>query len=262
MLDVDAELGEDLTDEQRMLARRVCRARLLQVPAGRWPFAPQRDRLGFLLIDGIVCREVSIVDRHSLELLGTGDVVTPVPASEWPQLGPDRWITAVTDVIAVALDARFIRAAARWPELMVSLQRRIEAQRMRLQVQGLITHLPRAEHRLLLVLWHLAGRLGRVTTAGIVIPLYLTHDLLGQLIAARRSTVTLAVGRAEQDGWLVRRDDGLWLLPPRAEQLVDSLTGVRAPRSNGETLMLHQRSHELARAAQAVRASVRQRVRD
>lgn len=66
-------------------------------------------------------------------------------------------------MILVVLGESFIGAAARWPSLLATVQRRLEAQRESLAIQGLIAHLPRAEHRLLLMLWHLAERWGYVT---------------------------------------------------------------------------------------------------
>lgn len=51
-------------------------------------------------------------------------------------------------------------------------------------LQGLAAHLPRVEDRLLLTLWMLAERCGRVTPEGIVLPLALSHEALGRLAAA------------------------------------------------------------------------------
>jgi CRP/FNR family transcriptional regulator, cyclic AMP receptor protein len=75
-----------------------------------------------------------------------------------------------------------------------------------LAVNMAIAHYPRIDHRLLLLLWHLADRWGRVTAAGTRIPLRLTHALLADLVAARRTSVTTALAQLEDEGHLYRDD--------------------------------------------------------
>jgi hypothetical protein len=78
-----------------------------------------------------------------------------------------------------------------------------------------ICQLPRVEDRVLAMMWLLAEAWGRVTSSGTVLPVALTHDVLGELIGARRSTVTLALKELAEEGALFRQD-GEWLLlkPP------------------------------------------------
>ena len=47
---------------------------------------------------------------------------------------------------------------------------------------------------------------------GIVVPLVLSHRLIGELVGARRPTVSTALAELARDGQLSRRDDGTWLL--------------------------------------------------
>jgi hypothetical protein len=138
-------------------------------------------------------------------------------------------LTAVIDSELLALAGRFLTAAARWPCLMTSMQARLENQRAHLAVEGLIAHIPRVEHRLLLMLWHLADRWGRVTPEGTAIPLALSHDLLSQLAAARRSTTTIALSALERDGRIARLDDGSWLLTTAAERMVQAIAKTMRP---------------------------------
>jgi CRP-like cAMP-binding protein len=79
-----------------------------------------------------------------------------------------------------------------------------------------IAHHQRVEERLLLTLWHLADRWGRVSPDGIVVPLPLPHQRLADLVGAHRPSVTTAMGELVRAGRLSRRDDGVWLLhgPP------------------------------------------------
>ncbi len=66
------------------------------------------------------------------------------------------------------------------------------------------------------LMWLLAESWGRVTPAGIRLPLSLSHEVLGGLVGARRSTVTIALGKLAEGGSLIRQGDE-WLilkLPP------------------------------------------------
>jgi CRP-like cAMP-binding protein len=124
-------------------------------------------------------------------------------------------------VLAI-LDERFAMAARRWPTLAMQLQARLLAQAERQSVQLAIARLPRVEQRVVAVLWTLAERWGRVTSEGYLVPLRLTHESLGQLVGARRPTVSLALTDLIEQGTVVRRPDGTWLLP-------DTSLGVLTP---------------------------------
>ena len=55
-----------------------------------------------------------------------------------------------------------------------------------------------------------------------IVPLALTHRILGQLVGARRPTVSTALAELAERGELIRRPDGSWLLrgdPPDAQSL-------------------------------------------
>ena len=47
---------------------------------------------------------------------------------------------------------------------------------------------------------------------GIAVPLALSHRLIGELVGARRPTVSSALAELARDRQLVRRNDGTWLL--------------------------------------------------
>jgi CRP/FNR family transcriptional regulator, cyclic AMP receptor protein len=44
------------------------------------------------------------------------------------------------------------------------------------------------------------------------VPLRISHRLLGQLVGARRPTISSAIGQLAASGELVRRADGTWLV--------------------------------------------------
>ena len=87
-----------------------------------------------------------------------------------------------------------------------------------LAVSLAIAYHQRVDDRLMLTLWHLAERWGRVRSEGIVVPLPLSHQRLADLIGAHRPSVTTALGKLAREGSLSRRENGDWVLhglPPR-----------------------------------------------
>ncbi|MGN6168667.1 MAG: hypothetical protein ACTHQQ_10930 [Solirubrobacteraceae bacterium] len=212
-----------------------------------------------MIIDGLLARELWLRDRCIVELLGRGDVLQPPLAAELPRLATETRLTAVSDLVMLILGQPFISAAARWPTLLCALQRRLEAQRETLAVQGLIAHLPNAQHRLLTMLWHLADRWGYVTPEGIVLPWPLSHEILGGLIAASRPTVTIALrGLEAATPFTVARTDSL-LLTATAQRMINAI--ARPPtvtHSIGEQLMLYRRTSETIAETRALHAEAKQ----
>ena len=152
----------------------------------------------------------------------------------------------------------FVRAAARWPCLLEAVLGRLEAQRERLALQGLIAHLARAEDRVLLALWLLGNRWGQMTPDGTLLSLALTHDLLGQLTASRRSTVTIAVSALESGGSIRRLGNGSWLLTEQAGRDVALFARTSSAAVLGESFVLRQRLAETRNEARALRAEALQ----
>ncbi len=65
--------------------------------------------------------------------------------------------------------------------------------------------------RIALLLWHLAERWGIVELDGILVPLPLTHRLIGQLVGAERPSVSHALGRLTSAGLVTRKASGMVL---------------------------------------------------
>jgi CRP-like cAMP-binding protein len=110
------------------------------------------------------------------------------------------------------LDRRFATVASRWPALLDVILRRSVMRERAAGFLRAVTHLTRVDDRLLVVMWFLAERWGRVRPEGVVLPLKLTHQLLAALVGAKRPSVTTALGELTNAGLLERRDDGSWLL--------------------------------------------------
>jgi CRP/FNR family transcriptional regulator, cyclic AMP receptor protein len=217
LLESDPDLGALLTPERRAEAEDALVVRVLRLPVGTWDVSPlarnSAGHLGLLLLDGVIARDVVVADNVSAELVGPGDVIRPWQAGgddallpvevEWSVLSPTR--------LAV-LDRSFAIRSARWPEVTAALFDRLGERSLRLATHQAISQLTRVDRRLLALLWHLAERWGRVSGNGVVVPLALTHRILGQLVGARRPTVSTALGELATREELIRRPDGSWLL--------------------------------------------------
>ena len=173
----------------------------------------QLGRIGLLVLDGVISRELIIADTVSVELLGPGDLIRPWPAADRTRLlrVDVRWWVLSSTTVAV-LDRRVAAELAAWPEIVARLLDRLTERSERLAITQAISQLTRVDRRLLALFWHLAERWGRVGTDGVVIPLALTHRMLGQLVGAARPTISTALSELRERDELVRRPDGSWLL--------------------------------------------------
>jgi CRP/FNR family transcriptional regulator, cyclic AMP receptor protein len=227
ILELDPELGLRIPAAEISRARRELVARVLALPTGPWD-VPQAEgshgRLGFLILEGLLGRDLMLAGRTATELLGEGDVVQPWVAHRDDGLVRYRvgW-TVLTPVRLAILDEVFARSLARWPSLMSTLLERAVRRTHRMSIHAALLQLSPVETRLLVLFWHLAERWGRVTPAGIALRLRLPHALLGQLVGCQRASVTTALQHIYATGELARRVDGTWLLtgsPP------DELTSI------------------------------------
>ena len=184
-----------------------------------------------MIVDGLLSRDVEVLGRRCVELLGHGDVMRPW---QWDDEGSHvraevGWVVLEPARLAV-LDQGLVTRMAPWPQLGLELFNRGTRRAHALAVALAIAHHPRVDDRLLLTLWHLAERWGRVTPEGIVVPLPLSHQRLADLVGAHRPSVTTAMGELTRSGAISRRDEGHWVLhgePPeqlRGHRLAAALT--------------------------------------
>ena len=217
LLDLDPDLGRALAPVRLEAARRELQLRVFGVEAGpcHLETAASGDNgwLGFLVVDGLLARELLAHDVASMELLGAGDLLRPWDESADPELleAVVRWSALARARLAV-LDQHVAARLARYPEIHCALLERCMWRTRRLAVLQAISQLNRVDRRVLALLWHLAERWGRVTPDGVAVPLALSHRMLGQLVGARRPTVSTAMAVLARAGEVVRADDGSWLL--------------------------------------------------
>jgi hypothetical protein len=235
IVDADPDLAELLDEGEVEKARREALARVQQLSTGAWAAdaAHQADRhhRGYLIIDGLLSREVDVLGRRCVELIGPADVMRPW---SWDEEGSHvraevGWMVLEPTRLAV-LDHGLVVRTVPWPQLGVELFNRGTRRAHHLAVALAITHHQRVDDRLVLTLWHLAERWGRVHSDGVVLPLPLGHERLADLVGAQRPTVTSALGELTRAGAISRREGGEWVLhgaPPeqlRHHKLVAALT--------------------------------------
>lgn len=235
IVDADADLSELLSGDELERARREALARVQWLSEGEWNAAAALERdahhRGFLIVDGLVSRTVDVLGRRCVELVGPGDVMRPW---QWDEEGSHvraevGWTVLEPTRLAV-LDHGLVVRIVPWPQLGVELFNRGTRRAHHLAVALAIAHHPRVEDRLLLTLWHLAERWGRVHRDGVVVPLPLGHQRLADLVGAHRPSVTTALGALSKAGSVSRRANGDWVLhgaPPeqlRHHRLVAALT--------------------------------------
>lgn len=232
----DANLREAIPTADRDKATDECIAAVTRLPAGRWSRAEvdiMPDGIGLLVLHGLLIRHVQLGGRFSAELLGEGDILRPwqLPkarptlryTTDWRVLEPTR--------LAV-LDGRVARRFAHYPELTGRLAARALERSRRLAVNMAIVHQPRVQMRVHMLLWHLADRWGYVRPEGTLLPLHITHDVLADLVAARRPTVSSALSRLARDRLVRPGKDGWLLLGGPPEELLgrQGLSTASGPR--------------------------------
>ncbi|MBV9002563.1 MAG: hypothetical protein JO304_26140, partial [Solirubrobacterales bacterium] len=126
LVDADPDLAEMLDKEERERARRHALTRVKALSVGEWDalvaHQPDIHHRGFLVISGLLAREVEVLDRRCVELLGHGDVLRPW---SWDTEGSHvraevGWMVLEPTRLAV-LDHGLVRRINPWPELGLEL---------------------------------------------------------------------------------------------------------------------------------------------
>lgn len=230
VLDLDADLADELGTEVRRLARAAATATVIEVDPGLLAMSDWLRRVGrgpgVLVVDGVLTLSIRVGDRLSAELIGAGDLIQPLWDGEIDLLlsATPSW-RALTPMRLAILDGAFTRRVRFWPELGHALLRRVGHRAVNLNIQRAIAAQPRLEVRLALLFWHLAGRWGKVEPGGVRLPLPLTHQLLGQLIAAERPSVSHALARLAHGGLVTGHGDEWHLHGALEDQLPVMVAG-------------------------------------
>jgi CRP/FNR family transcriptional regulator, cyclic AMP receptor protein len=233
LFEVDPDLIEHLDPDQAALARSrvIARSTILRAGDGDpWRLIASPDaKLGVLVIDGLLTRNVTLLGRTTMHLVGSGDVVRPWDDElERPSIPRTVGWTVHLPTRVALLDERVIA----WPGIATALVKRSLHRAQWLENHLAILENPRVSVRLLLLFWQLADRWGTVGPDGVTVPLRLTHRTLGRLVRAQRPSITASLHEMAALGLLVRRADGTWLLRGEPSGQLRLLGGSAAlPRS-------------------------------
>jgi CRP-like cAMP-binding protein len=225
LLDADPDLADAIPVEQLAMAGAALSVPLVELDAGPWdPEDGSPSIAGFLVVEGVLLREVTTGDVGAMELLGPGDIIVPTAAEAGTAFvnAEVRWLALLPSQHAV-LHRDLFRRLCDWPDVLATIFRRGAERSARQAVMQAICHQPRVDARLRGLFWHLAERWGRVTSGGVVLPLRLTHESLARLVGAQRPTVSTALKSLQEAGEISRRRDGAWVLLPESQERLESL---------------------------------------
>ncbi len=219
----DPDLSDGLTGERLGASIRDCVAETCERPPGPWSppdeIGDMRFGLGLLIVDGLIARRVGVAGRFGAELLGDGDLLNPFRREDMETSLPRtaKWRVLRRTRMAI-LDSAFAVRASRYPEVTSALFDRALRRSRHVAVNMAIIQQPRIDLRLHMLFWELADRWGTMHHDGVHLRMHLTHAMLADLVAARRPTVTKALGELAHRSAVVWTGTD-WLLPgePPAE---------------------------------------------
>jgi CRP-like cAMP-binding protein len=242
VLDEDLELAAVVDPPTFQQARLAAVAPLIEVPRGPWePPSVSHERrkdFGLLILDGLLVRQLELAGRCFVELRGAEDLLRPWDdATEVTSVNAQVSWTARRPTRLAWLDGDFASNISEWPEITAMLLARATRRGRLLSFRLAILELRHVDLRVLLLLWHLADRWGRVGPEGVRLDLDLTHDLIGHMIGAHRTSVTVALRKLCDAGRLVK-DGRHWVLlgpPPQdaRDTTKDSPHGVTSSPGPG-----------------------------
>jgi CRP/FNR family transcriptional regulator, cyclic AMP receptor protein len=214
LLDADPELGQRLDSAELRAARARLVVATLFLDPGPWhPDRAERPpgHLGFLILDGMIVREVQVGGGKALELLNSGDLLRPW-LEDAASFVDARW-TVISPVRLAVLDPPTAAALSRWPAVIEELIDRGMRRSRSLAVSAAVQSLRGVDERLWVLFWHLAERWGKREADGaVILPLDLTHETLAILVGARRPSVSTAISRLTKRGWVERVQGTGWRL--------------------------------------------------
>jgi hypothetical protein len=217
LLEVDPDLGSGLDPDAFATAEDELLVRTVEAPRGAWDleqtWAATHAEMALLMLDGVIARDAGVGRRVSLEILGQGDALRPWPKDRHAEALKIRLRFNVMEPARFAiLDGAFVQRAARWPVVLGQIAGRLMGRATSASLRLLIHQVVRIDDRVLLSLWGLAERFGRVTPEGILIPVPINHTMMARFVGAQRPTVSQAVGELTRRGEVARLEDGSWLL--------------------------------------------------
>lgn len=213
LLDRDPDLAAGLEGERLAVARAELVASVLRLPRGEWHpdrTPPAGEHLGLLLVDGLMVREIRVAGARGIELLGAGELLRPWD-EDAASFVEGSW-RVIEPVLMAELEPFVATRLSRYPAVLSTLVGRVMRRCRSIAALAAIESFASLEDRLLVLFWQLAELTGERAGDRVLVPLRLTHQMLADLVGARRPSVSLALGRLAEEG-LVLKDEQGWQLP-------------------------------------------------
>lgn len=168
------------------------------------PGAAMTGPLGFVSAGRMaIVVDVEAGRRRTIALLQEGDAIV-LPAGGWPG-APGARARAATDAELMVLARPLAGVIGGDAPLAEWIARAVAAAVADRELSVAIALEPRLERRLILKLRQLAERWGKVTHEGVRLDLRVTHQELGDMIGAARESITVALGRLQEQGDIIVR---------------------------------------------------------
>jgi CRP/FNR family transcriptional regulator, cyclic AMP receptor protein len=237
LLEAASWLGRGLDDEALQTARATVVVPMTRHEVGPWEWLDSPCAVGLLILEGRIARGLRVegTTSHGIEMLGAGDLLRPWTfegeSSSFP--ASEDW-TVLSDLECAVLNLDYVKATLRWPRIGINLLDSVIERSRSLSYLLTARQAPRLEARILLTLWHLADRWGRVNDDGVVLDLpKLTHEMIANMIAARRPSVTSGLRRLRDLGLVDVQSRGRWLLRGDPASALELVSGGASP-AHGE----------------------------
>jgi CRP/FNR family transcriptional regulator, cyclic AMP receptor protein len=181
----------------------------VSVGPGRWEPWTGGDKRGAhaaLVVEGMLCRTVTIGRQASTEVIGPGDVVRP-----WDEVDGVSWFVVERSEL-VLIDDDVMRSLGDRPDLVAQLVTQGMQRSHSYATLVASSRVKRVDLRLLALFRQLAARWGKVGPDGVVVPLNLTHAQLASIVGAHRPSVTSALSRLAERGVVRRHSESGYVL--------------------------------------------------
>lgn len=237
LMDLDDDLAQECDPEVRAAARSMTAVRVREAEVGSCDLEPWFKEVahgpGLLILDGLIAISTCVGDREACELVGGGDLLQHFEPRAEELIAQTESCQALAATSFALLDETFAARSGSCPQVGVALLRRAARRAAEADTLRAIASHPRLEVRLVLVLWHLASRWGKVVPDGIRLSMPLTHRLLGQLVSAERPSISHAMHRLAQSELVVGTAGDLLLygsLESHFQVLREPLRQIHPPR--------------------------------
>lgn len=231
LLDALPTLADALSGEAREWAEEHLELPILELDSGiwHWQATPEPAGLAGIVTTGLLAHRVTVGVHVGNDLLGPCHVVCPWRTEERVSVvAQEHEWRALSRTRIALLDEAYLGALGDIPEIAPALTAVTVDYASMVACRMAILSQPHVADRLILLLWHMAERWGRVTSDGVRLELPgLTQALLSETIGSSRQSVNLALAQLRRLDLVETETGSSWLLAGSAEPAIDALVRDR-----------------------------------